>query len=535
MTWLFPLDAFRAWAQDPDPAIRRWAVGRWMALYPNRDIELLAVHLMDDDLELQRDVALFLANTHDARWLPVLMKGHEVTTGRSRVSMVEALGVLGHSAAVPVLQAALRSARGGLELVAAIHALGRYRMSGAWQALAPIIELVQADDAMAGTLFRLLLDMGRRGDVARLMERWRQWEVAAPSQVQQAWASWLGVSAAELQTLSDPSATPDALLAALGASLTAEEAAGLNDAWGDPKQACRLLHRMASARLSARRDNLQQWLGEDLDVPRRDYRALALGSEALLASMAAVPPREDRRDLELPLALAALLVLDRRCDEARALVEDPSPTCAARLVQAAGAVPHPVEAVWVEDWETHGPWMLELLATTDRPELIIHLSGLVATHAEAMPAHAGSVVADALVRFEEPELVEPLLEAARALGEAAVPALILQLADASPLGAVRALGELPTERSFQALASRAVLHTHVDLAVAEALTNIGDARGIDILAPAWRPGMIPVAAMLTALANLHDSPHPNREAWRQDLDRTEAAAAMAMSGTVPES
>jgi hypothetical protein len=513
MSWSLSLDDLRAWSQDADPAVRRWAVDRWMALYPTRDIEQLAVHLMDDDLELQRDVALFLAGTGDAKWFAVLAKGHEVTKGRSRTTMVEALGLLGHSAAVPLLQASLRSARQGLDLVAAIHALGRFRVEGAWAALAPLVDLLQADDVMSATLFRLLLGMGRRGDVPRLLERWREWQLPEPSQVQRAWASWLGVSEdelAEVGALSPGEALPDLALD------------------GDAKAQIRQMHRHVAELLHGRSDDLQGWLSEQVGTPSEDYRALALGAEALLATMAAVPPREERAAVELALATLAVRSVARRQDEARALATDPG--LLAPLVHAAGTLPIAAKLQLTEDPAAHEAAVLDLL-DNGTPTLVAAVAEVVAKHPLASLAPA---LAAALRRTESSAVADKLVAALRAIGPESVDALMPHL-PGSPATIVRALGELPTEASIEVLAGRAVLHTHVDLVVAEALTNTGHPRALEALAPAWRPGMVPLSAMLTALATLHDSPHPDRTRWLHDLQRADGARAVAMSGAMPES
>ncbi len=527
--WLHDLDALKAWVHDPDAGVRRWAAGRWMAIYPHTDLEHLAPRLMDADPELQCDVAICLARSGEPRWAPVLLKGLELMEGRGRLGMIEALGVLGHPSAVPALVEVFREAGDGEELVAAVRALGRFRVQGAWTALTPLLDLLTEDDAFSATLIHLLLDMGRRGDVAGLLERWRRYARSETPGIAGAWLSWLGLSEGHVEELMGVvQCGPEAVLGRV-ASLDDLEgvAPGLDAAFAEgPRTAVRALYRALTTLLSARRDDPGRWLDEDLDVPARDYRALVVGAEALLAAMASVPPVANEPE-ELAVALGAYLAVLRRRDERAALAgDDPIRAAVDAVSRGCGHVPATAESVLLQAGSAGVEALLDLVDHTMDVDVVRATARLLARlPASRGAARAGPVLARRLLEERPTEVLDELIGATVAVGGAAVRGLVAALGPTPPEALLRALGELPTEESFSALTAVLVHDGAVDLAVAEALTNLGDVRAIDLLSAVWRPGMTPLTAMLEALCTLHDHEHPRRDEWRQELQLREGRAA----------
>lgn len=535
--WLHSIDSLRAHATHADPNVRRWAVSAWTALYPDADLVGLARLLLDPDPEIRDDVAQHLAATHDPRWTPVLLKALELAEPDHKRTFVTALGTLADPRAVPALASLLRQVRSGRDLVALIDALSAHKVEGSWKALAPLLELATADDVFAANLVGRMLALGRRADVADLTARWRSWEPGERSPVASAIAHWLGAEPDHVSLAARlPSWGVRKVLRHLARTdprlqLTDDVLDVLERAEAtSPFAFLRALQGSLVATLTLRRDRIERWVHETLGPPAADYRALVVGAEALVAALAAVAPEPERAAAETSLALVAWLTVLVGVDVERALKEGRQRSQRAReLFLAPREVVSPrIGEVLLKDAARSAPWLADLLGS-DAPEPVkIRAADLLTRigrqHPEHLAPHVGAL-ADALVEHNEPELTQALGRALRAAGPVAARGLAPHLHDEASDELIEALGKLPCEDSFQALAAAWTHAVRLDLRVAEALTDLGDPRAIALLSPGWVPGLVPLAAMLDALCALHDLHPPERAAWRSELDLVDGARA----------
>jgi hypothetical protein len=537
--WLHSLDTLRAHATHDDANVRRWAVSTWIALYPDGDLVGLARMLLDPDPEVRHDVAQHLASTRDQRWTPVLLKALELAEEGDKRTFVEALGVLADPRAVPALSSLLRRVRSGRDLVALVDALSAHRVEGSWRALAPLLELLSADDVFSANLVGRILALGRRADVADLVARWRTWDDRTPSPVAGAIAEWLGAEAdlvraaarlpdwgvrQVLHRLSrlDPRVRPPAEVVDV---LERAEATG-------PTALLRALHGALVGLITQRRDRVDAWVHEVLGPPAEDYRALVVGAEALLAALAAVPPAPGREEVETALALAAWLSVLVGVDAQRELkgARDRHLTARELFLAPRSVVSPATTAALASKPDKAVSWLAELL-TTDAPDLVkIRAARLLADLGKGRPERLTPWL-DRLTELPgqrlDPALFDAVVQVLRVAGPVAAESLAAHLDEEASDEVIEALGKLPCEVSFQALAHAWTTAVRLDLRVAEALTDLGDPRAVEVLAPGWMPGLVPLAAMLDALCTLHDLAPPQRAAWRAELELIDGARAFS--------
>ncbi len=544
--WLFSLDDLRAWAQHEEADVRRWAVSHWIHLFPEGHLEELALRLMDEDLEIQRDVALHLAATEEDRWAPVLLKGFELTEDRARVTMIEALGLLKHPMVVPTLVSALRQASGGVELLALVHALGRYHTEDAWAALAPLLELLDDENAFSATLMRILLSFGRRQDMPLLVEVWRGWG-GTDNVVGQAWFDWLGVDEdvrdfligvadigprAVLQGLSDiwgGVKWPEGLLDRLQAAFEKNGSAGLIAACHDE-----LVRHVMDRQLP-----LPTWM-EDLSTqPEDDYRALIVGAEGMLDALRRAAPAPGRGASEGGLALAGLaLCLWRPLDEEVLRdAEDPVEAAIGLLNAPRRGISEEVRDVLVSAPADALPG-LAASARGGHPHSVYRVARLAHTLIERDPsvaAELASALVDSLFQDLPEAVVDEVVESIVGIGRPAVEPLVHALQTQPPHDAVfEAMGQLPVRATGDAII-RFMEQTPntLDMRAAESLTNLGRVEVIDLLEPFWQPGRPSIAAMLRGVSLLQGVRPDEFDDWCDDLDLESGAMPFANMGQDP--
>lgn len=545
---LYGMDDLRAWANHPDANVRRWAVGKWIDQHPRTDLVGMARLLLDPDPELRHEVARHLARSGEQRWGSVLIKAMELSRGRTRLRLVEALGEMGHAPAVPHLMPLLKQARDGASLVTIVRALGRIRDEASSRALHPLLDHIRADDAFSGVLVRSVLALGRRDDVAMLVDRWRGWPDSDTASIDRSFMDWLGVDELLVERMRRLRQGPAVVLALCERDGTwaapPEIATALAQAWrAGPTQLLRAAHRVCVQLLVQRGDDLRGWvLDRTLGAPDADYRALAVGAEALLGALAAEEPDDDRAPREARLALAVLITLASREHEARTLAGAADPVAEAwRLFRAPRAVVAPeVEALLLAQRQRAVAPLADLL-TSDEADPVVEracrLAGRLVLSGARCEALTRPLLALVIERSGS-ELADAAADALVLIGPAVIPETAAALDELPADELLDVLARIPIEASFDAIAGSLLRGVVLDLRVAEALVDLGDVRAIDLLAPAWSPGSPQLAAMLEAVASLHSVEHPDREGWQQDLERQageDAFTDAALSQTPAES
>lgn len=556
---LCDLDALRRWSDHEDPGVRLWALSYWAERHPRTDLIAFARHLLDPDDDVQREVALHLGRMQDPRWAPVLTRALELESGRRRLAVIEALGLLGHGSAVAHLAPLLRGASDGAVLVASVRALGQIPGTPSWNALFPLLNRMQADDAFSAVLVRSVLGLGRAQDIGQIVARWRTWPPSASAGVDRAILDWLGGDKALARRASRLfSHGPRAVLALAGGRglcLGADERLETALAAG-AKAFLREAHAVAVDTLRARRDDLSAWMGAPRGTAAEDYRTLAIGVDGLLGALAGgrsgddapgsldALDGDDRALTEVKLAFGALIALATREDEVRSLAraKDPvaelwrqfgadraavSPGLTSRLVELRGAAVAPLAALLGSDAADAA---LARAAGLVRPLLV---------EGVGCDALIGALV-DLLVSRAQSPVAQAAADALVAIGPRAVPALADALLAAHEAGdeLIAAVGRIPTESAWQALSQRLEADVLVDARVAAAMADLGDPRAIDALAPIWSPGLPLLGALLDRLCRMHGVTHEDQPQWADDVadDETgEAVRAIAEAAVPAES
>lgn len=548
--WLFDLDDLRGWAQHEDEDVRRWAVSHWLLHHPDQHLEELALRLNDPDEELQRDVALHLAETGQDRWAIVMIKGMELMQGRQRVSMIEALGQLRHPMAVPVLASALRGASGGLELVALMHALGRFRVEGAWSALMPLFDLLREENSFSAALARIILGMSRRSDVGPMVKRWRHWDGKA-GVVGSAFYDWLAVHdriAAYSERVLDagPKAVIEAAETIVGEQPELRAAIPTLEAAAQQGNVALLngIYSELVRILQGRGENFVQWFSEHLGLPMHDYRALVVGAEALVDELRREEPAAGREAVEVGLAMAALITVAARQHEEKLLseAEDPGPLALSFVLDSRRGMCKQTKEAVVLLGEEALPVLQQALESPYAHVLFRATSLLedIGLENPQLASRCAWLIAEALSATQDANVHERMGSALIRLGPDCLPAVISQLQAEQPHSEIyRVLGSFPTEEVWEALEQRLDLTpTSLDIELAQAMVNLGDARAMTRLQPFWQPGEVELAAMLRGLALVNDIYPKDFELWIKDLDQELGREAMmyhAMQGEPAES
>lgn len=540
--WLRDEEELVRLTRHPDPDVRRWAADRWMALYPDHAHDRLAPLITDDDDEIRRDVALFLARSGDDKWRSVFRKGLELTSGPARVPMIEALGVLRDVEAVPALASMVRGARSGEELVALVQALGRFRVEGSWTALSGLLDLVDEENVLGATLVGILLGMGRRDDVPRMVARWRSWPASEAPHVLRAWLGWMDVDGPTRKALAAlAEGKPSEVVAALGETdLDEDTLAALDAAWADSPRAFHgAVHGALLELLQERGDAVSAWSDAPLGSPTEDYRALVIGVDALLGSLRSQAGPVEHAHQEGLLALAALLAVTRREAEVDhlAAAEDPIAVAWALFSADREHISPAVDAVLEQLGDAAAEPLLAIATRIDSSWARVRAARRLEPIAQRSPGVLSAAVPALLVAARGAEWTthaEALEHLICAIGHGAVPHLVQELrsGDADDV-VVALLGELPSETSFRALTALAE-STGVTSGIGVALTNLGDPRSIDLMAGAWDPGDARLAAMLDALCRLNDTIHPDREDWKRTLAQDRGRRALTQAALSQE-
>ncbi|MFM2162768.1 MAG: hypothetical protein RLZZ383_2280 [Pseudomonadota bacterium] len=535
MAFVHDLDALRQQLKHPVGAVRLRAVQRWIDQHPRTDLVAFATAITDPDPRVVDAVAKHLAGAGD-RWVPVLLRAAELERTRSVAGaegdpspLLAAAARTGHAdVASPLISAFVRAIRerrpGGLKLG---QALGHVRHAKVAEVLRAVVDALVADDLFAGAAVASLLAQGHRADMARVVTAWRRMDDWAPpgAGVTGALLQWLGTPTAIRRSLerawrspSPVDATLRVLRAALPATFVPDRA--------EPAQMLTRLADTCADILRHRNDRIGEWLREgDHHEPATDYRALAIAVDALTEALARPPshPQDPgRQALELSVAAAAVTTLASRVDEASALeglqAATRRATAWALFRRPTLATPSCVETVLTDGHKSNQAELVAVLEGDDDDVVVARAcrmaTRVLAPHADPHPvAYALARLADRAAPDVAAEAIPPLV----ALGDAATDALVSLLDDTPSDEVLAALGRLGTQAAHDALVTTWQAAVAVDLRVAEAIADIGHHEALDLLAPAWGPGLPPLAALLDGLAALHAPDDPRRVQWAADL------------------
>jgi hypothetical protein len=547
MPFVHDLDALRAQLHHPAGAVRLRAVHRWIDQHPRTDLVAFATAITDPDPRVVEAVSRHLAGAGE-RWVPVLLRAAELERGRS-VGGVEgdptpllcAAARTGHAdAASPLISAFVRAIRerrpGGLRLG---QSMGHVRHPKIAEVLRAVVDALVADDLFSGAAVGSLLAQGHRADIGRIVVAWRRMQDWAPpgAGVTGALLQWLGTPAAIRRSLERAwrapgpvEATLRVLRAALPPAFVPERA--------EPAVMLQRLSETCADILRHRNDPLGDWLrGGGHHDPATDYRALAIGVDALteaLARPADAPQPAARQALELSVAAAAVTTLASRVDEVKALQGlEPTTrraTAWALFRRPTSATPACVHEVLTDGHRSNIGELVGVLEGDDDDVVVARAcriaQDVVSPGADTRSmAHALARLADRAAPEVAAEAIAPLV----ALGDTATEALVALLDDTPSDEVLTALGRLGTVAAHEALLHAWRGAIAVDLRVAEAIADIGHADALELLAPAWSPGLPPLAALLDGLAALHAPDDPRRVLWAADL--ADHAAEAVLHGT----
>lgn len=503
-TWLHDLDTLDALTRHPEALVRRWAVPRRLARPPAPDPIAVGRRLLDDDDEVLAHAARHLAadpdRADDPAWQRVLRRALELAETPDRKATL--LDALAHTADAEVGRSArelLARPRSGRLLAVAVGALARHPTEGAAEALLPLLERLEADEAFAGLVSTALLAQDRRAAAHEVVSAWRRWPVAQPSFVLGAVVDHLappGDLPRLVPHLADegPRGVLARARAHLGVDLLSDDAVdALHDAWVDDRLArgaVRVLHEV----LGAREAPIHRWIAaEDLGPARSDPRRVALLADDLLGALARSGRPDPARRREDALAMLALLTVAGRPHDARPSVLGPwrhvAPDAAEGLDDAAlldALARHPVAHVRRR--------VLDVLA-------------------------ARQVSANTLVEaLEDPVLAVAAQDHLTRRGPEAVDALLDRLTRPSPPAAALALlGALPTREGLDHLVALATRAEAPSGPVARALADHGHPDAVDALRRWWQPGMPHLAILVDRCAAVAGVADAERAPWKQDV------------------
>ena len=180
---LWTLDDVVQFIDHPDRPLRRWAQERLIHRFPEQAGEHMAAMLDDPNSHIALTAAQFLSMTGDAgRYGPVLLDHLQRTQDKRFGYLADALATLQVREALPLIIARLQEGRRRFEpgeFIRLLGALGQLGGEEAREVLWAILDEMEGTSIWEGTAIEAILKIGRLDDVARLVQRYRDWATSS--------------------------------------------------------------------------------------------------------------------------------------------------------------------------------------------------------------------------------------------------------------------------------------------------------------------------------------------------------------------
>ncbi len=554
LLWTF--DDVVRFIHHPDRPVRRWALQRLTGLFPGQAGDAVVAMLDDEDDLIVMDACKFLAESGDQqRYGPVLLERLKGAEGRRFGFYAEALATLNHREALPFILAHLQRDtklvdRG--ELYRVLSALGTFGGDEARQALWAILEQELVDEFAIGTAAGALLDAARPEDIGRLAQFYRSrssWE--ARNRLLQTFAYAGSASRLAEEVRGAAAHGFEAALEAAKGWLQQEPQlsdVALDDlamAFGREHEGVfPILLREARRLFEERGDDVTGWgAAWDAGASPVGYRRQALMTWLTLEAFAAhpAPDRDERRnESAMGLALLCQLSVDRDDQGRLEAAEDKTEMLLTILTEdRENVLPGIVDQV-----VALGPEIVPRLIAMFDPKSYgwgpIRIAEVIERMARRHPGSCDAAVPlliEAVNDNQSDFLLEACESALIAIGLPAVEPIAQHIRDndlARQIYLRHALGQIPAERSAQALLDAITESGGAQEFDITALEDIGSPTAIEPLYELWEPGDPLLAQTLLVLCEVNGVDRPELPEWRRLVRAEDERLARILRGEPAE-
>ncbi len=534
---LWTCDDVVQFIDHPDQPLRRWAQERLIHRFPGQAGDHLAAMLDDQNSYIVLKAAEFLSTTGDTeRYGPVLLDHLQRVQDKRFGYLAKALAVLQVREAVALIAARLRERKGQLdpgEFIRLLRALGQLGGEKARDVLWAVLDDMEGTSVWEGTAMESILEIGRLDDVARLVQRYRDWATSSFSNSHlDAFAEPVGAARLAQEVRAAAQSGFDAALdraaswLGLYPLLSAKAVVGLSAAFRQGHRGVfdillHEAHRLVKERGHAVSEWRSAWeAGERLAGYRREAVLTPLVLEAFASNTA---PRQDQRQDESALGLALLCQLSIGNDDQALLEEADNPDGVAFGILAQdrqNVLPGIVDRV-----AARGPSVLPFLRDLIEPYEfswgMVRGLQVLEKLARSHPGSCDSFIPTLIETLNDEQsdyVLEPCSDVLRAIGPAAVELIAPHLYDddtSRQSYLTYTLAEIPTESAAQAILDWTTENEIIEEMHISSLSNIGSPLSIETFYDLWKPGDAMLAEALLVLCELNGVPKPELDEWRR--------------------
>ena len=557
LLWTF--DDIVRFIDHPDTPVRRWSLDRLIKLFPDRAADPLLTMVDDPNSSIALSATEFLSRTGNGeKYGPVLMDRLKRAQGSRFGYLAEALARLDIRDALPVALHRLetiwrhKASIDMNEFLRIVNALGTFGGDEARQALWPIMSVFSQDHMWAGAVMTALLDTAQPEDIDRLVQTYHSW----PSEDRfdrelGAFASPVGVGRLtqeiryQIKNGLGASLKRAALWLGQEPSLSEDCTHNLDIAFGSLyRSGFEVLHYEARDIVSGRGDDIEGWQAAwEAGERPLGYRRRALFTLLTLDAFAAhLSSSQAQRAQEISLCLA--LVCQLSIDENDAANLKAAETETETLLDILAANRQNVLPDIIDRVAALGPKIVPQLIDRFDPESSswgpIRIADAICNIARRHPESCDPAI-PALVEAISDEqgsyLLESCSRALEAIGPAAVPSVAEHVRDddhARQIYLLGVLGEIPTERSAQAILSYAAGDDIIDEIYLSNLADTGSPSAIEPLYAYWDDYQDHLLAeSLLVLCELNGVQKPELPEWRRISQEQEARFAASIGERMP--
>ncbi len=534
---LWTCDDVVQFIDHPDRPLRRWAQERLIHRFPEQAGEHMATMLGDQNSYIVLVAAQFLSETGDAaRYGPVLLDHLQRAQGGRFGYLAEALAKLEVREALPLIIARLGKGKGQFEpgeFIRLLRALGQLGGEDAHEALWATLDEMEGTSIWEGTAMEAILEIGRLDDVARLVQRYRDWATSAfRGHYLDAFAKPVGAIRmvqevrAAAQRGFDAALDRAASWLGLYPRLSLEAVMELGAAFRQGQRGMfDILLREARRLIEERGHNVNEWrsaweVGERLVGYRREAVLTPLVLEAFASNSAS---QQDQRRDESALGLALLCQLSIGEDD-QALLEatdDPDAMALGLLAQdRQNVLPGIVDRVAAQG-PTVLPYLHDLIEPYEFTWGMVRVLEVIEKLARSHPGSCDTLIPTLIETLNDEQgdyVLEPCSDALQAIGPAAVEWIAPHLYDedtTSQIYLTHTLAEIPTESAAQAILGWIEENEIVEDMYVTSLAEIGSPSAIETLDELWEPGDALLAEQLLILCELNGVQKPELDEWRR--------------------
>lgn len=554
---LWTLDDVVQFIDHPDRPLRRWAQERLIHRFPEQAGEHLATMLDDQDSFIVLTAAHFLSTTGDAdRYGPVLLDHLQRAQDRRFGYLAEALAILQVREALPLITARLREGRGQFEpgeFIRLLGALGQLGGEEAREVLWAILDEMEGTSIWEGTAMEAILKIGRLDDVARLVQRYRNWATSSfRDRYLDAFAEPVGATrlAQEVRTAAqegfDAALDRAASWLSLHPHLSLEAIMELGAAFRqDQRGMFDILLREAHRLIEEQGHNVSEWrsaweAGERLAGYRREAVFTPLVLEAFASNTAS---QQDQWRDESALGLALLCQLSIGEDDQAVLeaADDPDAVAFGILAQdRQNVLPGIVDRVAAQG-PTILPYLHDLIEPYEFTWGMVRVMQVIEKLARSHPGSCDTLIPTLIETLNDEQsdyVLEPCSEALQAIGPAAVEWIAPRLYDedtTSQIYLTYTLAEIPTESAAQAILDWVAESETIEEMHVTSLADIGSPSAIETLYELWEwePGDALLAEQLLILCELNGVQKPELDEWRRLVIAEDKRVDIVTSEVIP--